>query len=445
MRGPPVRAPRRQRPCRALRPAGSVRRGRRRLARDDALRARLGIAAVASLTAQSWETISSVSRLTSPPSPLRPPPDDEAPHSHCRFWRRAQRPPPATSLPPGIHWPVPALPMCRSLALAAPRFNRLACRAYLAAINGTPRLWSGFYAWVDRSRIFPRHLWMLFAAPEMRALDVVLASQRARRRVSTYPLYAFMLERSPARAGWRAVLHVVTDSITINSLWTRRLQCWSCQRGDAEVMRGMGVPPDRSATSGFPVAGFFQRASGDLGPPDLAPARFARSLHHPLGVPAWLGERPPAARRDRMGAHFRRSGATSACAAGLGPAGRGRSRPRSVLGWTNEVPRLLMTHHIVHQQGRRRHPRRRPSPRAARCSSPGSSRDRRRAIMELLPPSAARLVETPDAGHLRAAAGLRPTGRRGGASGGPPCSLAVPMPSRAIAAHLLARAAITAA
>jgi len=48
-------------------------------------------------------------------------------------------------------------------ALATPRLNRIARRAYLAAINGTPRLWSGFYGWFDRRRIFPRHLWMVRA------------------------------------------------------------------------------------------------------------------------------------------------------------------------------------------------------------------------------------------------------------------------------------------
>ena len=278
-------------------------------------------------------------------------------------------------------------------ALAAPRFNRLACRAYLAAINGTPRLWSGFYAWVDRSRIFPRHLWMLRA--EMRALDAVLASQRPAVVCSTYPMYAFMLERL-TRAGRLVVpyYNVVTDSITINSLWTRPVcDGWFVPNEEtAEVMRGMGVPPARLHDLGFPVPAFFNEHAGDLAP--LA---------------------------------------------------AGRSRPAQVLGWTNEVPRLLMTHHIVISKAGGATTQ---EAIAARCPMlvnqivPGQEEGNYELLLRH---HAGALVETPDAVISvlrRAFADQGAVWSQWRAALAP---LARPDASRAIAAYLLARAAITAA
>src|SRR5208282_2164693 len=41
-------------------------------------------------------------------------------------------------------------------ALSCPRLNSLIRRAYLAAINGTPRLWKHLYAWMDRPGFMKR-------------------------------------------------------------------------------------------------------------------------------------------------------------------------------------------------------------------------------------------------------------------------------------------------
>jgi len=331
-------------------------------------------------------------------------------------------------------------------ALAAPRFNRLACRAYLAAINGTPRLWSGFYAWVDRSRIFPRHLWMLRA--EMRALDVVLASQRPAVVCSTYPLYAFMLERL-ARAGRLAVpyYNVVTDSITINSLWTRPVcNGWFVPNEEtAEVMRGMGVPPDRLHDLGFPVPAFFNEHAGDLAPPDLAAGAVPRVLYiiHSGVRHGW-----ETARRLLAETEWELTfavGRDERLRRRLAPLAAGRSRPAQVLGWTNEVPRLLMTHHIVISKAGGATTQ---EAIAARCPMlvnqivPGQEEGNYELLLRH---HAGALVETPDAVISvlrRAFADRGAVWSQWRAALAP---LARPDASRAIAAHLLARAAITAA
>ncbi|MDD2763353.1 MAG: galactosyldiacylglycerol synthase [Opitutaceae bacterium] len=233
-------------------------------------------------------------------------------------------------------------------ALTTPRFNRVARRAYLAAINRTPRLWSGFYGWIDRHPVFPRHLWLLRAG--LRALEGLLRQERPALVCSTFPLYAFLLERL-ARAGRLGVPHynVVTDSISIHSLWTRP-DCagWFVPNEEtAEVMRGMGVPPAKLHALGFPVPAFFSEHARDLAPPDLAAGATPRVLYIIHSGIRHAGETArrllaetgwdltfAVGRDERLRRRLERLAA-------------GRPRPAHILGWTNEVPRLLMTHHVV--------------------------------------------------------------------------------------------------
>ncbi len=231
---------------------------------------------------------------------------------------------------------------------AAPRADRLARAAYLAAINRAPRLWSRFYVWLDRSRVFPRHLWLL--RPALRALAARLRNDPPVVVASTYPIYGFLLDRLANTGRLTAPYYnVVTDSLSINSLWTRtRCAGWFVPNDETgAVMRGMGVPPDRLHPLGFPVPAFFHDHARDLAPPDLAAGAAPRALlivhsgvrqaeataRRLLAEPGW--EITIAVGRDER---LRRR---------LEPLAAGRPRPARVLGWTDEVPRLLMTHHIV--------------------------------------------------------------------------------------------------
>jgi processive 1,2-diacylglycerol beta-glucosyltransferase len=233
-------------------------------------------------------------------------------------------------------------------ALAAPRRNRLARRAYLAAINGAPRLWSSFYLWFDRHQIFPRHLWLMRA--ELRALESLLWQERPAVVCSTYPVYGFLLERLAHVGGLTVPFYnLVTDSISINSLWTRpACTGWFVPNEEtAEVMRGMGVPADRLYVLGFPVPVFFSEHARDLAPPDLATGAAPRVLHivHSGVRNAWAIARRLLAETEweltfAVGRDERLRHRLEQLAAG-------RPRPVRILGWTTEIPRLLMTHHVV--------------------------------------------------------------------------------------------------
>ncbi|HWA08810.1 MAG TPA: galactosyldiacylglycerol synthase [Opitutaceae bacterium] len=236
-------------------------------------------------------------------------------------------------------------------ALASPRLNAVLRRSYLALINGSPRLWSGFYRWVDQSRILPRGLWMM--ARERRLLAALIEREKPDVICSTFPVYAFMLERLALEQRLGVpYFSIVTDSISINSLWWRAACTgWFVPNADsAEVLLRAGVEESRVHVCGFPTPAFIAE-NEDLAPPDLAAggrprllyiinsgtrgaAETARLL---LSEPGWeitcaVG-RDEALRRHLLDFAARRS---------VRDAG-----PANILGWTDQIPRLLLTHHLL--------------------------------------------------------------------------------------------------
>ena len=234
-------------------------------------------------------------------------------------------------------------------ALARPRLNPFTRQAYLGTINRAPRLWSSLYAWIDRSNVVPGFLWLL--GREQRILAQILADEKPAVLCSTYPVYAFLLAR--LAAGGRALpphYNVVTDSISINSLWWRAGAAgWFVPNADsAKVMRRGGVPADQLHVTGFPVPAFFGEQAGRLTPPDLAATGHAPRVlyiinsgtHHATETARRLLEEVSwevtiAVGRDDV----LRQELTLLAA--------GRPLPATVLGWTDRIPHLLMTHHVV--------------------------------------------------------------------------------------------------
>lgn len=233
-------------------------------------------------------------------------------------------------------------------ALAAPRLNTFARRIYLGLINRTPRLWSALYAWIDRTAIFPTALWALRG--ETRVLAELLDRDRPTVLCSTYPVYAFLLAKL-ARDGRALPPHfnVVTDSISINSLWWRAACAgWFLPNEEsADVLRRARIPPHLIFVSGFPVTHFFRAHAAELCPPDLSAGGVPRVLYiinsgtlhaeetarRLLAETGW--EITIAVGRDDSLRHRLEMLAT------------GRPRRATILGWTGEIPRLLMTHHVV--------------------------------------------------------------------------------------------------
>lgn len=233
-------------------------------------------------------------------------------------------------------------------ALAGPRLNEVVRRSYIGLINRAPGVWSAAYRWLDRSKTFPHAVGLL--GGERRVLARLLADEQPEAVCSTFPAYAFMLARL-ARAGRSPVPHfnVVTDSISINSLWWRAgATGWFVPNEDsAAVLRHAGVDPAALHVLGFPVPLFFRAHAGRFTPPDLAAGAAPRVLYIINSGTRGAAE---TARRLLAETNWELTctvGRDAALRAELERLAAGRRHPTTILGWTDEIPRLLMTHHVV--------------------------------------------------------------------------------------------------
>ena len=233
-------------------------------------------------------------------------------------------------------------------ALAAPRLNAVVRCSYLGLINRAPKLWRAVHAWLDRSAAVP--LLMRSLRAERRVLAGLITREEPAAICCTFPVYAFLLD-ALAREGRLTVpfYNIVTDSISINSLWWRAGAAgWFVPNEDsAAVLRRAGVDDRRLHVLGFPVAGFFAAHAHRLQPPDLAAGAIPRVLYI---INSGTRGAADTARRLLTATDW-----AITCTVGRDEKLRrelvrlagGRKHPTAILGWTDEIPRLLMTHHVV--------------------------------------------------------------------------------------------------
>ncbi len=232
-------------------------------------------------------------------------------------------------------------------ALATPRLDRFVRTSYLSLINRAPRLWGRAYRWLDGNKSVPG---LLPLGAARRRLAAVLDELRPAVVCSSYPAYGLMLDRL-AREGRFCAPHytIVTDSISINSLWYHAPSTgWFVPNEDsAEVLRRGGVDPARLHVLGFPVNSFFDDQQGRLSPPDLRAGAAPRVLYI-----VHSGTRHADTTAKLLLAE---EGWDITCAVGrdqrlrdeLSGIGARRRRPAQILGWTDRIPELLMTHHVL--------------------------------------------------------------------------------------------------
>ena len=234
-------------------------------------------------------------------------------------------------------------------ALRAPRLNHVSRRGYVGLINSAPRVWSRVYRWLDESPHAPRMFRAM--ASHRRLLAELIAEKQPVALVSTYPVYAWLLNEL-RKEGPAFCPHytVVTDALTINSVWykTPSAGWFVTDPESAAFLRARNVPADRVHTSGFPVDLAFADRPPALVPPEpIGPAQPRRVLYmintsrtRALSIAAALLQNPAwhvtitAGRNESL----RQELLTMA-----------RSAPAraEILGWTNRIPELLMTHHVA--------------------------------------------------------------------------------------------------
>ncbi len=238
------------------------------------------------------------------------------------------------------------------LGASHPRLYEMLRKGYVRLMNQAPSLWAGMYRMFDSPKAGVSPAVRLLAA-ERKVLAERLEREKPAAVVSTYPLYGYLLDEIARQGGPRDFLKVtvVTDSISINSIWHRCETDFFCVPNEetAEVMRRAGVPSDKLRVLGFPVSPRY--ADGDLPKrPDPTGPDGRRVLYM---INAGRQSAQETVRRlleirdieltITVGRDMEMRGMVERA---IGAHDRTR-RPVKLIGWTREVPALLTSHHLL--------------------------------------------------------------------------------------------------
>lgn len=146
---------------------------------------------------------------------------------------------------------------------------KIAQKSYFLFINHFPLLWSWFYKHLHQSKDAPSQVAVFRRGA--RLLRQTLTELQPAVIASTYPGYNHLLDHLDGKVDrpYKTVT-VVTDSISINSLWySGHSDCYLVpNEATAQVMEDAGVPREKLHVTGFPVPMLFETLRGLRLPPD---------------------------------------------------------------------------------------------------------------------------------------------------------------------------------
>jgi processive 1,2-diacylglycerol beta-glucosyltransferase len=224
-------------------------------------------------------------------------------------------------------------------------------KAYLALINRWPRSWGIVYWWLDHKKDFDKNFARFTKLKDL--LGRLLASFQPDVVVSTFPAYPYVIEQilGPNRVGKN--IAVVTDSITVNAIWYRSRADYFLVPNEqsAEVVRTAGIAPEKIRAFGFPVSPQFADLAQDRQSPSQnnrrvlyvissgtakAPALVRKLLDLNIDLTVTVG------RNDKL-----RSAVENAVGDRRSRLGQGYGGQVDIVGWTNELPRMLRRSHLL--------------------------------------------------------------------------------------------------
>ena len=133
------------------------------------------------------------------------------------------------------------------------KLNDWVRKAYITAINRTPRVWGKIYNVIDGTQFVEANMVML--AKMKRAMSDVLADLEPDAVVSTYPIYNYVIDSiyADGRPKTFSQITVITDSITVNSSGTvaSAIIFWSLTKIQQMSCVAQAFPSSRFEYSGF--------------------------------------------------------------------------------------------------------------------------------------------------------------------------------------------------
>lgn len=226
--------------------------------------------------------------------------------------------------------------------------NTLLKQTYQGLVRYAPTVWSGVFSVFDNPALFRRQ--MDGMGKLRRALTAVLHETEPDVVVSTYPVYAHLIQdiyRGYAERPFRFIT-VVTDSISVCSAWFRAPSDLFVVANEptAKVLVEAGVPEDRVKALGFPVSPVFAREQ----PAPLAEPRGADRYKVLYVINTGKAKAGKSIDRLLKIENLELTitvGRDAYLKAKLTERLRGYGERVRVFGWTNQMPRLLMSHHLV--------------------------------------------------------------------------------------------------
>jgi len=221
--------------------------------------------------------------------------------------------------------------------------NRLVQRLYLFAINHVPALWSAVFFLLDKTSVVGSGIGVFGRAA--RRLAGLITEQNPDVIVSTYPGYGHLLDlmRRKGDAGDALLATIVTDSLTVNSVWYRcKSDCFLvANEATAGVMRTAGVSPEKIQVTGFPVPLVFAEPPTPRGDSIYEVFFMVNSAHHL--APAIVGEL-----LSLEGIRLTVAvGRDEDLARALKTMSAERNEELEIHGWTPEIPNLIRRSHLL--------------------------------------------------------------------------------------------------
>ena len=220
--------------------------------------------------------------------------------------------------------------------------NEIVRKAYLAVISQWPGSWGYVYRWLDGIKNFDERFERFSRLKEH--LARLLERFQPDVVVSTFPPYPYLLRQIVGPDRRCKSIVVVTDSITVNAIWYRCRADYFLAPNEqsAAVVRAGGIAPDKIKTFGFPVSPKFADLAQDRQAtvPDSARRVLyvinAATRHAPELVDKLLDLDIDLTITVGHDDRVRRAIELVT-----------RNRRIDILGWTDQLPRLLCQSHLL--------------------------------------------------------------------------------------------------
>ena len=218
---------------------------------------------------------------------------------------------------------------------------------YMGMINRTPRVWRVIYRWLDRQENFAADFRVFLALKNQ--LRRLLARLQPDVVVSVYPAYPHMLDELLGEEGAprpKRVI-VITDSISVNAIWYRCGADYFLLPNEesAAVLLNAGISPEKIRTFGFPVSPVFaQPAEVRLPPSNEAGRRVLYIINAANSAAPQLVRRLAGLPEIELTVTVGRSAGLKISVEKIR---RTVTQEFETVAWSDELPRLLRTNHLV--------------------------------------------------------------------------------------------------